>query len=115
MVGNAEVTKINLSVSPALSLRLQMPQKTRQANRFRSPRAALADQAKYLKRCTDDLYEWQAGNRGDATPFVLHDGPPYANGELHAGHALNKILKDMICRAEFHQGRHYRDHYVINF
>ena len=29
-------------------------------------------------------------------PFVLHDGPPYANGHLHIGHALNKILKDMV-------------------
>ncbi len=32
-------------------------------------------------------------------PFVLHDGPPYANGPLHIGHALNKILKDVINRA----------------
>jgi isoleucyl-tRNA synthetase len=29
-------------------------------------------------------------------PFVLHDGPPFANGDIHIGHALNKILKDMI-------------------
>ena len=32
-------------------------------------------------------------------PFVLHDGPPYANGHLHIGHALNKILKDMVVRS----------------
>lgn len=31
-------------------------------------------------------------------PFILHDGPPYANGDLHVGHALNKILKDFIVR-----------------
>lgn len=31
--------------------------------------------------------------------FVLHDGPPYANGNLHIGHALNKILKDVIVRS----------------
>ena len=31
--------------------------------------------------------------------FVLHDGPPYANGQLHVGHAANKILKDMIVKA----------------
>jgi len=40
--------------------------------------------------------------RADAVgrpPFVLHDGPPYANGHLHIGHALNKILKDMIVRS----------------
>ena len=34
-------------------------------------------------------------NEGHKT-FILHDGPPYANGEIHAGHALNKILKDTI-------------------
>ena len=32
--------------------------------------------------------------------FVLHDGPPYANGDIHLGHALNKILKDVINRAQ---------------
>lgn len=32
------------------------------------------------------------------TPYVLHDGPPYANGQIHMGHALNKIIKDMIMR-----------------
>ena len=31
--------------------------------------------------------------------FTLHDGPPYANGHLHIGHALNKILKDMVVRS----------------
>ena len=34
------------------------------------------------------------------TPFTLHDGPPYANGNLHIGHALNKILKDMVVRSQ---------------
>ena len=33
--------------------------------------------------------------------YILHDGPPYANGDLHLGHALNKILKDIICRFKF--------------
>jgi len=37
--------------------------------------------------------------------FILHDGPPYANGNLHAGHALNKILKDVILRYNILQGR----------
>ena len=36
-------------------------------------------------------------NRKD---FVLHDGPPYANGNLHIGHALNKILKDFVVRSQ---------------
>jgi isoleucyl-tRNA synthetase len=35
---------------------------------------------------------------------VLHDGPPYANGPLHIGHALNKILKDMVLRVKVQQG-----------
>ncbi|MBY7704280.1 class I tRNA ligase family protein [Vibrio harveyi] len=34
----------------------------------------------------------------DLPKFVLHDGPPYANGDLHIGHALNKTLKDIIIR-----------------
>ncbi|KAF2756253.1 isoleucyl-tRNA synthetase [Pseudovirgaria hyperparasitica] len=64
----------------------------------------------YLKRCTDDLYAWQAAERATAPSFVLHDGPPYANGKLHIGHALNKILKDILCRFELSQGK--RVHYV---
>nr|WP_246841481.1 isoleucine--tRNA ligase [Chroococcidiopsis sp. TS-821] len=40
--------------------------------------------------------------------FVLHDGPPYANGALHLGHALNKILKDIINRFQLLQGRKVR-------
>ncbi len=42
------------------------------------------------------------------TPFVLHDGPPYANGHLHIGHALNKILKDFIVRSQQMLGRDAR-------
>lgn len=42
-------------------------------------------------------------NEGHKT-FILHDGPPYANGEIHAGHALNKILKDTIVRYKGMQG-----------
>ena len=45
----------------------------------------------------------RAASRG-REKFVLHDGPPYANGDLHLGHALNKILKDVINRAQQMQG-----------
>ncbi|WP_018983008.1 isoleucine--tRNA ligase [Salinimonas chungwhensis] len=38
--------------------------------------------------------------RSGKTPFVLHDGPPYANGNIHIGHAVNKILKDIIVKAK---------------
>ncbi|NES22306.1 MAG: class I tRNA ligase family protein, partial [Symploca sp. SIO3E6] len=40
--------------------------------------------------------------------FVLHDGPPYANGSLHMGHALNKVLKDIINKYQLLQGRKVR-------
>ncbi|GAW33382.1 isoleucine--tRNA ligase [Roseovarius sp. A-2] len=46
-------------------------------------------------------------NEGRA-PFTLHDGPPYANGHLHIGHALNKILKDMVVRSQQMMGRDAR-------
>lgn len=42
------------------------------------------------------------------TPFVLHDGPPYANGHLHIGHALNKVLKDMVVRSQQMMGKDSR-------
>ena len=45
-------------------------------------------------------------NPGDL--FVLHDGPPYANGSLHTGHAMNKILKDIINKYQLLQGRKVR-------
>ncbi len=41
-------------------------------------------------------------------PFTLHDGPPYANGNLHIGHALNKILKDMVVRSQQMMGKDAR-------
>ena len=44
------------------------------------------------------LYEKMLKKNEGKTPFVLHDGPPYANGEIHIGHALNKVLKDTIVR-----------------
>jgi len=45
------------------------------------------------------LYQKLRDARQGAPLFVLHDGPPYANGQIHMGHAVNKILKDMIVKA----------------
>lgn len=45
------------------------------------------------------IYKQLRDARCNAPKFVLHDGPPYANGQLHMGHAVNKILKDMIVKA----------------
>lgn len=60
----------------------------------------------FLAKC-DQLYEWQRSHRRSDPDnvFTLHDGPPYANGNLHVGHALNKITKDIICRTKVAQGR----------
>ncbi|MFZ4761666.1 MAG: isoleucine--tRNA ligase [Alphaproteobacteria bacterium] len=45
------------------------------------------------------LYEQQKSARAGKKPFILHDGPPYANGNIHIGHAVNKILKDIVLRS----------------
>jgi isoleucyl-tRNA synthetase len=46
----------------------------------------------------ENIYQQVLQKRQGAPKFILHDGPPYANGDLHIGHALNKILKDFIVR-----------------
>jgi isoleucyl-tRNA synthetase len=43
--------------------------------------------------------------RDGDNPFILHDGPPYANGDIHIGHALNKILKDFAVKVQYFNGR----------
>lgn len=54
----------------------------------------------WVKQWQDDgLYQRLRAARAGAPLFVLHDGPPYANGQLHIGHALNKVLKDMIVKS----------------
>ncbi len=47
----------------------------------------------------EGLYKRLRDARRGAPKFILHDGPPYANGQIHMGHAVNKILKDMIVKA----------------
>jgi len=47
-----------------------------------------------------NIYEVIRTNRAGKTKFILHDGPPYANGNIHIGHAVNKILKDMIVKSK---------------
>jgi isoleucyl-tRNA synthetase len=76
-------------------------------------RPTAAQLESYRAKCADELYQWQRESRDDAqadNDFVLHDGPPYANGAVHAGHALNKILKDIIVRSKLGSGNrvHYR-------
>lgn len=58
----------------------------------------------------DGLYQALQERHKDSEPFILHDGPPYANGAIHIGHAVNKILKDIIIKSKMFSG--YRAPYV---
>ena len=51
-----------------------------------------------------DLYGQLLEKNQDCPRFILHDGPPFSNGDIHMGHALNKTLKDFIVRARAMQG-----------
>ena len=54
-----------------------------------------------LSRWQDEgIYRKLREARKGREKFILHDGPPYANGDMHIGHALNHILKDMVCRTQ---------------
>jgi isoleucyl-tRNA synthetase len=82
------------------------------------PRTAFPMKGDLPKREPATLADWEArnlwgrvrANSAGRTPFVLHDGPPYANGHLHLGHALNKVLKDAINRA--HQMAGFDAHFI---
>ncbi len=64
-------------------------------------RAGLAEaEPKWLARwAAEDVYGTLRRTRAGRTRFILHDGPPYANGDIHMGHAMNKVLKDIIVRS----------------
>ena len=53
-----------------------------------------------------DLFRRQQEQPHPAGPFVFHDGPPYANGNIHMGHLINKILKDLVVRSREMAGHH---------
>ncbi len=54
------------------------------------------------------VYDKMKKNRENKPSFTLHDGPPYANGHIHIGHALNKILKDIIVKYHYFNGKSVR-------
>lgn len=72
------------------------------------PKTAFAMKANLAQREPQTLKRWQKENvyqvirnaREGAPKFILHDGPPYANGNIHIGHAVNKILKDIIIKSK---------------
>lgn len=53
---------------------------------------------------SENLYQKTLEVRADAPAFILHDGPPYANGDIHIGHTLNKVLKDIVVRYKSMRG-----------
>lgn len=55
-----------------------------------------------------NVYAKMKAKRKDAQSFTLHDGPPYANGNIHIGHALNKVLKDIIVKHNYFNGKSVR-------
>ena len=71
------------------------------------PQTEFAMKASLAQREPDMLKRWQGMNlyarirqqSSGRRPFILHDGPPYANGDLHLGHAVNKSLKDMVIKS----------------
>lgn len=77
------------------------------------PRTDFAMKADLVKReperlakwAADDLYHKIQAARAGAEKFILHDGPPFANGDVHIGTALNKILKDIILRYQTLRGK----------
>jgi isoleucyl-tRNA synthetase len=79
------------------------------------PETAFPMRAGLPQREPDWLARWERigiydrlREKSGRAPFTLHDGPPYANGHLHIGHALNKVLKDMVVRSQQMMGRDAR-------
>src|SRR5260370_20123284 len=75
-------------------------------NTLNLPRTDFPMKADLITREPERLNKWETGglyeriqaSRAGAEKFVLHDGPPFANGDVHIGNALNKILKDIIVK-----------------
>jgi isoleucyl-tRNA synthetase len=63
---------------------------------------------KYQAWDAEKVYERMKKNREGCDSFTLHDGPPYANGHIHIGHALNKVLKDIIVKYHYFDGKSTR-------
>ncbi|MFI3245463.1 MAG: isoleucine--tRNA ligase [Ferrimonas sp.] len=65
-------------------------------------RGNLANREPQMLKAWDEktLYKAIRASRQGAKPFILHDGPPYANGDIHIGHSVNKILKDIIVKSK---------------
>ena len=78
------------------------------------PQTAFAMKANLYQREPEMLAKWEQtglyakleASGTDKPLYVLHDGPPYANGHIHIGHALNKTLKDIVLKVKRMEGFH---------
>ena len=78
------------------------------------PQTELAMKANLPSKEPKMLEHWEKINlnqkikeaRSGRGKFILHDGPPYANGEIHTGHAVNKVLKDMVIKSQTLSGKY---------
>ncbi len=70
------------------------------------PQASVDDPAMIIRWEKEGLYEAAFTCNQGAQQFILHDGPPYANGNIHLGHAYNKILKDIVTKSQRMLGKH---------
>ena len=59
-----------------------------------------------------DLNKQIRDSRKGREKFILHDGPPYANGEIHIGHSVNKVLKDIVIKSQILNGKDVPIHRV---
>ena len=80
------------------------------------PKTGFAMKANLIQAEPQSLKRWEDARvfnriqvvRESAEPFVFHDGPPYANGPIHMGHMLNKVLKDFVVRGALMEGHRVR-------
>lgn len=112
--------KVNEKIARANKVKTTLKKSNKYSNTVLLPRTQFPAQINGKERIEKDeyltttcgfseLYEWQRKNLL-GPEFVLHDGPPYANGIPHMGHAINKILKDVTLRNNVMQGK--RVHYI---
>jgi isoleucyl-tRNA synthetase len=91
-------------------------EKNRYKDTLNLPKTGFAMKANLVQAEPQSLKRWEGMSlfnrlqavRAQAEPFVFHDGPPYANGPIHIGHMLNKVLKDFVVRGALMEGRRVR-------
>ena len=97
----------------------QNVEKVDYAGTLNLPKTSFKMKANLAQKEPITLRDWNKANiyekslKEDKGYFILHDGPPYANGPIHIGHALNKILKDTIVRYKSLQG--FRSDFIPGF